>query len=75
MPVNYNITERWEKGTKHHPKSKELLRRLQEIDAKYCNNFFDWEIGGDGDNGETLMYELDILFEEDDVRQSVGENK
>ena len=40
------------------------MNRLMEIDYKYNDDFFCWKIGGDGDNGELLMYELDIYFEE-----------
>ena len=64
--IERDINKRWEKGTDHHPKSKELFRRLAEIDFKLCGDYFCWKSGGDGDNGETLMYELDIIFEEDD---------
>jgi hypothetical protein len=33
------------------------------------HDYFGWKCGGDGDNGETLMYELDILFEEREVNR------
>ena len=61
--INTDITSRWENGIEHHPKSYEIVKNLQRIDWMFCGGHFDWEIGGDGDNGETLMYELDILFE------------
>ena len=62
--VEYDINKRWETGIPHHPESKRLFKRLQAIDWQHCNDYFCWKWGGDGDNGETLMYELDILFEE-----------
>jgi hypothetical protein len=68
MLIEYNINTRWEQDVPHHPKSLALFKRLAEIDFKFCNDCFCWKSGGDGDNGETLMYELDILFEEDDER-------
>ena len=68
VEIDYNITKRWEKGTSHHPKSKALFKRLAEIDFKHGGDYFHWKSGGDGDNGETLMYELDVIFEEDDVK-------
>lgn len=58
-----NIDKRWEKGIPHHPKSIELFDAISKIDFKYCSDSFCWNSGGDGDNGETLMYELDIYFE------------
>ena len=62
--IEYSITKRWEMGMPHHQKSIELFKRLQQIDIEFCNDYFCWKSGGDGDNGEILMYELDILFEE-----------
>jgi hypothetical protein len=65
--VEYDINVRWEKDTPHHPESVKLFKRMAEIDWDFCGDYFCWKQGGDGDNGETLMYELDILFEERDV--------
>ena len=64
--VEYDINKRWEKDIPHHPESIKLFRRLEEIDFHWCNDYFCWKSGGDGDNGETLMFELDIRFEEKD---------
>lgn len=61
--VDYDAN-RWEAGISHHPKSEALVRRLAEIDFHYFNDHFQWKIGGDGDNGECLMYELDVYFDE-----------
>jgi hypothetical protein len=36
---------------------------LQEHDAEDYDMAFDWKTGGDGDNGETLMYQMDAFFE------------
>ena len=55
--------QRREEGVPHHPKSVELVKALAHIDEKIYGNYFDWRTGGDGDNGETLMYEMDIYFE------------
>jgi len=33
----------------------------QDTDDHFC-----WKSGGDGDNGEQLMYQLDVLFERQD---------
>lgn len=54
---------RWEEGIDHHPMSRRLMDFLSEHDfADYADYFF-WKLGGDGDNGETLMYEMDAFFE------------
>lgn len=61
--IETDIDKRWEQGTPHHPKSEELFKAISEIDFKFCNDYFCWKSGGDGDNGEMLMYALDIHFE------------
>ncbi len=55
--------DRWENGIDHHPKSIEIMKFISEIDFKVYGDYFCWKFGGDGDNGETLMYELDAFFE------------
>lgn len=64
--VEKDITKRWENGIEHHPKSVEVFEALADIDLKYGNDYFCWKYGGDGDNGEHLMYEMDIYFETKD---------
>ena len=61
--VETAINKRCEAGVEHHSESVKIVRALEEIDFKLCADYFCWKIGGDGDNGETLMYELDIYFE------------
>lgn len=61
--VERDISKRWEKGIEHHQRSKEIMDALEFIDSNYCFDNFCWKIGRDGNNGETLMYELDIYFE------------
>ncbi len=62
-PVERNINTRWDQGIDHHPKSKEMFKAMSKIDFAHGGDYFCWESGGDGDNGEFLMYELDIYFE------------
>ncbi len=64
--VEYNIEKRWEEGVDHHPESIELYKRIAHLDFKHNSDSFCWKSGGDGDNGESLMYLLDIIFEEND---------
>lgn len=58
--------KRWEQGVPHDSRSKELIRALSELDWEFLNGHFDIKVGGDGDNGESLMYLLDIYFERKD---------
>ena len=54
---------RWEDGIDHHPMSERLMDFLMEHDFEDYNDHFCWKKGGDGDNGESLMYEMDAFFE------------
>ena len=67
MDVETDITKRWEKGTDHHPKSEELVKEIAYLDFKYGDDYFCFKVGGDGDNGEHLMYLLDIYFERKEI--------
>ena len=67
--IQYDINKRWAAGTPHHPKSEVFFKRLAAIDFHLYNDRFEWRAGGDGENGETLMFELDIIFEEDDAEK------
>lgn len=59
--------KRWEKGVPHHKMSERLMGFLKRHDLEDYGNRFDWETGGDGDNGESLMYQLDAFFEAMDL--------
>lgn len=58
------INERWEQGIDHDPQSIELYESISKIDWDHGDDFFCFKAGGDGDNGEHLMYLLDIHFEQ-----------
>ncbi len=60
------INERWEKGIPHDPRSKKIYHSIAAIDFTQNNDYFCFKSGGDGDNGEALMYLLDIHFEQED---------
>lgn len=68
--VETDITKRWEDGVDHHPVSEKIVRAIAEIDFKYGGDFFCFKLGGDGDNGEHLMYLLDIYFEQLDEKKA-----
>lgn len=52
--------------------SKRLMDFLSEHDLKDYGMCFDWKKGGDGDNGETLMYQMDAFFEMLDKEKTEG---
>lgn len=58
-----SVTERWEEGIPHHPKSEEMARALAKLDYEQGGDRLCLKFGGDGDNGEHLMYLLDVYFE------------
>lgn len=64
MTVERDINKRWEQGLDHHSKSISLFKALEKVDLNYG-----WKSGGDGDNGELLMYQLDIIFECEDAKE------
>lgn len=59
--------ERWEKGIDHHPMSKKLYDFISALDFEYGDRFC-FKKGGDGDNGEHLMYLMDAFFETQDKK-------
>lgn len=61
--LNLTNKDRWGEGIDHHPMSERILRFLSEHDFCDYDDHFCWKIGGDGDNGEALMYQLDAFFE------------
>lgn len=59
------VEERWERGVPHDPRSEELAYALSRIDEDN-GNAWNLKFGGDGDNGEDLLYLLDVYFDEKD---------
>ena len=57
-------TERWEQGIDHDPRSEKLVRAMAKIDFEVNDDELCIKMGGDGDNGETMMYLLDCYFAE-----------
>jgi len=54
---------RWENGVDHHPESLKMYEFISDTDFEFNFDMFCWKAGGDGDNGESLMYLLDMYFE------------
>lgn len=55
-------SQRWEDGDDHDPRSEALYKFIADTDFKHCGDSFCFKSGGDGDNGETLMFILDCWF-------------
>jgi len=59
LDANY----RWENGVEHHPMSEIIGQAIFDTDYNHNDDSFCWKHGGDGDNGESLMYVLDIFLD------------
>jgi len=55
--------DRCEKGIDHHPMSLRMMKFIATHDMNDYNDYFCWKIGGDGDNGEIMLYQMDAFFE------------
>ncbi len=58
--------ERWENGVEHDARSVALYESISKLDRELNDDSFCWKAGGDGDNGEELMYLLDEHFQRED---------
>lgn len=70
--------DRWSEGRAHHPESERLVKFLAEHDFRDYSDYFCWKTGGDGDNGETLMFQMDAYFEmrdKIDAKEATGDSK
>ena len=65
--VEKTIEERWEQGVDHDPRSVKLYTAIEALDFELGGDRFCFKSGGDGDNGEHLMYLLDIYFEREEL--------
>lgn len=61
--IETDVNKRWETGMPHHHESQKLMEAIATLDLVFLNDHFSWSYGGDGDNGEALMYLMDIYFE------------
>lgn len=65
--------DRWENGTPHDPRSEALYDFLSRYDYIHNNDCLEFNSGGDGDNGEELMYLLDYYYANlDDQNESLS---
>ena len=66
--------DRWGNGVNHHPMSRRIMEFISEHDMEDYSGHFDWKYGGDGDNGEQLMFEMDAFFEMIDLEKNNESN-
>jgi hypothetical protein len=57
------VDERWERGIDHDSRSVAIAQGVAAVDEEQCQDSFGFKFGGDGDNGDTLLYLLDVYFE------------
>ena len=62
--------DRWKDGIDHHPMSERLVRFMAAHDFNDYNDSMSICVGGDGDNGEQMMYLMDTFFEMLDMNKS-----
>ena len=67
------IIERMEQGIPHDPRSVAVYSHVARVDYEQCDDTLSLKAGGDGDNGEHLMYLLDDYFAEADAHGTVRE--
>ncbi len=56
------VARRWEAGEEHKPEVIDLIHAMRHIDTDNAAEYT-LEMGGDGDEGETIAYLLDELIE------------
>lgn len=69
-----DCNERWERGIPHHPEAKRIFKLIEESDWAFMNDYFCWKSGGDGDNGENLMYSLSVMLELQDAEKNLDKD-
>jgi hypothetical protein len=64
------IDRRWEQGIPHYNEVTTLIRHINMLDSQ---GELDFELGGDGDLGETLAYFLDELIDRGIISITINE--
>lgn len=62
VQVTIPLGDRWEEGIEHDARSQEIYGFISDYDWKFNGDALGLSAGGDGDNGEELMYLLDEYF-------------
>jgi hypothetical protein len=61
-PTDPKYPRRWEDGMEHHSMSEKLMDHMMKVDWENGDGHC-LKKGGDGDNGENLMFLMDGFFE------------
>lgn len=56
------VSQRSKDGDEHDPRSIKMYEFISQLDFNECNDSFGFQSGGDGDNGEHLMYLMDVYY-------------
>lgn len=75
IDVIIDIGQRWEEGIPHDPRSEKVFHFLKDYDFHHAGDYFCFKQGGDGDNGEHLMYLLDEYFANKDIADKTPPNE
>jgi hypothetical protein len=62
MSKRPTIKERWQQGIPHDPRTIKIYEHISRLDYEENSDSFCFTSGGDGDNGESLMYLIDDYF-------------
>lgn len=60
--MSKTLQQRFDDCDEHDPRSVLLYEFISELDFNEANDSFGFKSGGDGDNGEHLMYLMDCYF-------------
>lgn len=61
------LQERMDQAIPHDDRTLDLYGYISDLDFEECGDSFCFKTGGDGDNGEILMYLMDCYFAEKDM--------
>lgn len=71
--MSKSLKDRLNDGDEHDPRTIKLYEFISQLDFNEANDSFGFCSGGDGDNGEQLMYLLDCYFgAKDDNHQGIN---
>lgn len=73
--VEVDVNKRWEQGLEHHPEAEKIFKLIKDSDWAFGGDYFCWKNGGDGDNGEWLMYTISVMLELIDKRNKHKERR
>jgi hypothetical protein len=74
VKVTISPSDRWEDGVGHDSRAEAIMSWLKKYDDRFCGgeHFEMLQTGGDGDQGEELLYLLDEYFAAVDSANSSG---